>query len=67
LGENFDFEYLIIGIILLLAGGAIIYVSMKTYKVNEEITGFKYNSIGGAIILFMLAIYLIYNEIIKII
>jgi hypothetical protein len=67
LGEKFDIEFVIIGIIFLLAGGAIIYVGMKTYKVNEERTGFKYNSIGGAILLFILAIYLLYNEIIKII
>jgi len=67
MGEKFDLEYLIIGIIFLLASGAIIYVKMKTYKVNEERTGFKYNSIGGAIILIILALYLIFEEVVKII
>jgi NADH:ubiquinone oxidoreductase subunit 3 (subunit A) len=63
---KFDFEYVIIGIIFLLTGISILYIRVKTYKVNENIGGFKYNSIGGTIILFMLAIYLIYNEIVKI-
>ena len=67
MGKKFDLEYLIIGIIFLLASGAIIYVKMKTYKVNEERAGFKYNSIGGAIILIILALYLIFEEVLKII
>lgn len=64
---KFDFEYVIIGIVFLLAGISLIYFRVKTYKVNENQGGFKYNSIGGAIILFMLAIYIIYTEIEKII
>jgi NADH:ubiquinone oxidoreductase subunit 3 (subunit A) len=68
LEAKFDFEYVIIGIIFLLAGISIIYLEKKAYKVNDENTSsFKYYSIRGAIILFMLAVYLIYNEVIKII
>ena len=66
--EKFDFGYVIIGIIFLLAGISIIYFEKKAYKVNEENTSsFKYYSIKGAIILFILAIYLISKEVIKII
>jgi hypothetical protein len=65
---KFDFEYVIIGIIFLLAGIAIIYLEKKAYKVNDENTSsFKYYSIKGAIILFILAVYLISKEVVKII
>ena len=65
---KFDFEYVIIGIVFLLVGISIIYLEKKAYKVNEENTSsFKYYSIKGAILLFILAIYLIFKEVIKII
>ena len=65
---KFDFEYVIIGVIFLLAAASIIYLEKKAYKVNDEnASSFKYYSIKGAILLFILAIYLISKEVIKII
>jgi len=68
LKTEFDFEYVIIGIALLLAGTAIIYLVKKEYKVNSKnASSFKYYSIKGAILLFVLAIYLTSKEVLKII
>ena len=59
-----DIEYLIIGLVFLITG-----VSIFVYKFNyhtikdDEITGFKYNWIGAAILLIILAFYLILEEI----
>lgn len=68
LKEKFDIEYVIIGIIFLLAALAILYIYKINYKVNEENTSsFNHYSLKGAISLFILSIYLIFREVMKII
>ena len=65
---EFDFEYVIIGIVFLLVGISIIYLEKKAYQVNDEnSSSFKYYSIKGAILIFILGIYLMFREVIKII
>ena len=47
-----DIEYLIIGTIFLVTGLTILIYKIKGYGIEDDETGgFKYNSIGGAIIL----------------
>ncbi|KEZ94001.1 hypothetical protein IL45_03880 [Nonlabens ulvanivorans] len=66
--EKFDIEYVIIGVIFLLIAIAIIYIDIKNDKVNEENnSSFKYYSVRGAIIFFILSLYLIFREVMKII
>jgi hypothetical protein len=68
LETKFDFEYVIIGVIFLLAATSIIYLEKKAYKVNDvNSSSFKYYAVKGAILLYIVAIYLIYKEVIKII
>jgi|TARA_B110000902_G_C14143160_1_gene526555 hypothetical protein len=63
-----DIEYLIIGTIFLVSGLAILIYKFKSYGIDDDDTGgFKYNSIGGAIMLILLAIYILMDEIMKII
>ena len=60
-----DIEYLIIGIIFFITGLVILIYKFKSYGIDDDDTGgFKYNSIGGAIILILLAIYILIDEII---
>ena len=63
-----NFEYIIIGIVFLLVGITYIIYKFRYHTIKEdEETGFKHQGLGGAIIIIMLAIYLIWNEVEKII
>jgi hypothetical protein len=63
-----DIEYLIIGAIFLLTGIAIIIYEFKYHTIKEdEATSFQYYSVKGSIILILLALYLLWEEIKKVI
>jgi hypothetical protein len=61
-------EYLIIRVIFLVTGIAILLYRFKSATIKDDNIGkYKYNSIGGAVLLILVAISLILNEIEKII
>lgn len=60
-------EYLIIRVIFLVTGIAILLYRFNSATIKDDNGGFKYNSIGGALLLILVAISLILNEIEKII
>lgn len=63
-----DFENLIFGIIAFLVSVIIFVYEFYNDRINQDNnSSFKYYSIKGAIIFLILAIYLIYTEIVKII
>jgi len=62
-----DIGNLIIGIIFFITGVFILIYKFVIVGDKDNEVGFKYNSIGGAIILILLAIHLLSEEIEKII
>ena len=63
-----DIEYLIIGVIFLLAGITYIVYKFRYHTIKEdEDGGFKYAGLGSAFIFIMLAVHLIWKEVKKII
>ena len=62
-----DVENLIIGIIFFIIGVSILVYKFVIIGDKDDEIGFKHNSIGGAIILILLAIHLLSQEVEKII